>query len=280
MERHEPSGQFYNWYDHRTGAKLTTWPPTGAHDRADPLLGRQRLAGGRPARRREPRAGAAGAGAAAVRLDGLRLLLPARGQPDPLPLRARHRRGGLLLRHCRLREPDRRLHRDREGRDPSAGVLRRLAVVPGLLRLVVPGDAAAGLHAQLPRRQCLRGRVSLQRHTRDAVVGREHVRGADAVAVRAGGALGAGQLGREPPALRAHADAPRAGGRRIRLLGLLPGQHPRGRVRGLRRRRHRHGPERLPVQRGQHPRRPRLRRLPRPRRRSPTRRRPRTPTAW
>src|SRR5918995_6830663 len=23
-------GQFYNWYDHRTGAKLTTWPPTGA----------------------------------------------------------------------------------------------------------------------------------------------------------------------------------------------------------------------------------------------------------
>jgi RTX calcium-binding nonapeptide repeat (4 copies)/Putative glucoamylase/Protein of unknown function (DUF3131) len=29
MERHEPDGQFYNWYDHRTGEKLTTWPPTG-----------------------------------------------------------------------------------------------------------------------------------------------------------------------------------------------------------------------------------------------------------
>src|SRR5262245_8710127 len=29
MERHEPSGQFYNWYDHTTGAKLTAWPPTG-----------------------------------------------------------------------------------------------------------------------------------------------------------------------------------------------------------------------------------------------------------
>lgn len=29
MERHAPSGQFYNWYDHHTGAKLTTWPPTG-----------------------------------------------------------------------------------------------------------------------------------------------------------------------------------------------------------------------------------------------------------
>ena len=29
LERHEPSGQFYNWYDHRTGAKLTVWPPSG-----------------------------------------------------------------------------------------------------------------------------------------------------------------------------------------------------------------------------------------------------------
>ena len=30
MERHQPSGQYYNWYDHRTGVKLTYWPPTGA----------------------------------------------------------------------------------------------------------------------------------------------------------------------------------------------------------------------------------------------------------
>jgi Putative glucoamylase/Protein of unknown function (DUF3131)/RTX calcium-binding nonapeptide repeat (4 copies) len=29
MERHAPSGQFFNWYDHRTGEKLTVWPPTG-----------------------------------------------------------------------------------------------------------------------------------------------------------------------------------------------------------------------------------------------------------
>jgi hypothetical protein len=29
MERHAPSGQFYNWYDHTTGAKLTIWPPSG-----------------------------------------------------------------------------------------------------------------------------------------------------------------------------------------------------------------------------------------------------------
>jgi Putative glucoamylase/Protein of unknown function (DUF3131) len=29
MERHQASGQFYNWYDARNGAKLTVWPPTG-----------------------------------------------------------------------------------------------------------------------------------------------------------------------------------------------------------------------------------------------------------
>jgi len=28
MERYQ--GHYYNWYDHHTGAKLTTWPPTGA----------------------------------------------------------------------------------------------------------------------------------------------------------------------------------------------------------------------------------------------------------
>ena len=33
MERYADTGQFYNWYDHRTGEKLTTWPPSG-----DPLV--------------------------------------------------------------------------------------------------------------------------------------------------------------------------------------------------------------------------------------------------
>jgi hypothetical protein len=36
MERHEPSSQYYNWYDHRSGAKLTSWPPTG--DPLTPIL--------------------------------------------------------------------------------------------------------------------------------------------------------------------------------------------------------------------------------------------------
>ena len=36
MERHEPSGMFYNWYDEATGAKLTAFPGSG--DRIDPFL--------------------------------------------------------------------------------------------------------------------------------------------------------------------------------------------------------------------------------------------------
>ncbi len=30
LEKHEPSGMFYNWYDPATGAKLTTWPENGS----------------------------------------------------------------------------------------------------------------------------------------------------------------------------------------------------------------------------------------------------------
>ena len=30
LERHQPSGMFYNWYDPASGAKLTTWPMDGS----------------------------------------------------------------------------------------------------------------------------------------------------------------------------------------------------------------------------------------------------------
>jgi Putative glucoamylase/Protein of unknown function (DUF3131) len=32
MERYGDTGQYYNWYDHRTGAKLTSWPPGDSPD--------------------------------------------------------------------------------------------------------------------------------------------------------------------------------------------------------------------------------------------------------
>ena len=36
MERYGDTGQFYNWYDHRTGAKLEVWPPSG--EKLTPIL--------------------------------------------------------------------------------------------------------------------------------------------------------------------------------------------------------------------------------------------------
>jgi hypothetical protein len=36
MERHEESGQYYNWYDHTNGKVLTVWPPSG--DPVVPIL--------------------------------------------------------------------------------------------------------------------------------------------------------------------------------------------------------------------------------------------------
>ena len=32
MERYADTGQYFNWYDHRTGAKLTAWPPDPAQE--------------------------------------------------------------------------------------------------------------------------------------------------------------------------------------------------------------------------------------------------------
>ena len=232
---------------------------------AGPLLGRQRLAGHRAADRPQHRAGAVGARGCDLRVDGLRALLRAVGQPDHVPLRAVHRRGGVLLRHGRLREPDRGLHRDREGRAAGQGVLRPLALLPGRLRLVLAGDAAGRLQPQLRGRQRLRRRLPVRRDACDAELGRLDVRGADAGAVRARGALGRRLVAPEPPAHRGRADRPRARGGRVRHVGLLAVQRPGGRLHRVRRRRDRAEPGRLPLQRGRHARRSRLRGLPRSR---------------
>jgi elongation factor P hydroxylase len=37
MERYEDTGQYFNWYDHRTGEKLTYWPPS-PQDEFHPIL--------------------------------------------------------------------------------------------------------------------------------------------------------------------------------------------------------------------------------------------------
>ena len=96
----------------------------------DPLVGRQRLARDRAADRPQHDPEPRGTGRRAVRLDGLRLLLRAVAQPGPVPLRAVDRPSPVLLRHRRLGEPDRGLHRDGEGRAPAQDLLRALAQLP------------------------------------------------------------------------------------------------------------------------------------------------------
>jgi hypothetical protein len=130
MERYQPGGQFYNWYDHRTGAKLTVWPPTGAA--LTPIVSSVDdgwLATGLRLVQRSVPELAARPGALFDSMD-FGFLLPAGRQPNRLLLRAQHRRVALLLRHDRQRKSHLQLHRDRQGRDPAEGVLRHLALVP------------------------------------------------------------------------------------------------------------------------------------------------------
>ena len=266
MERHEPSGQYYNWYDHTTGEVLTVWPPSG--DPVTPILSSvdngwlatglhvvaQRRPGAVRARRR------------ALREHGLRLLLPAGASTGSRSTSRRARaQFTVLLRHDREREPDRELHRDRQGRDPGEGVLRRLADVPGDLRLELARDPAGRVPQDLSRRQRLRGRLPVRGLPGRPGLGRQHVRGADAGAVRPRGEVGPAQLGDQPPAHGRGADPSRPRRGRVRLLGLLAREHPRRRLHRVRRRRDRDEPRRLQVEQGQDARRPRLRRLPGPR---------------
>ena len=70
--------------------------------------------------------------------------------------------------------------------------------------------------------------------------------------------------GENHPLTVGRADLPRDDRGGLRLLGLLAREQARGRLRRLGRRRRRHGPERHALERGQHARRPRVRGLPRP----------------
>ena len=106
-----PSGQYYNWYDHTTGAKLTVWPPSG-----QPL---------------KPILSSVDNGWLATGLQVVSNTVPelTERQPDRLLL-GEPDRLAMLLRHDRQREPDLELHRDRDRDDPEQGVLRRLADLP------------------------------------------------------------------------------------------------------------------------------------------------------
>ena len=240
MERHAGDGQFYNWYDHRTGAKLTAWPPTGEPLDADPLLGRQRLARGRAcgsSRNSVPQLAARAR--RALRRDGLRLLLPARRQPHPLPLRARRPATSpccydTVVSESRIVD----YIGIAKGQLPQKAYYGRWRTFPDTCdwRWQETQAASATTRTYFGV-DVFEGALPVRGHAGHAVLGRQHVRGADAVAVRARGALGAALVGRQPPADGARADPPRPRRGRLRLLGLLAVEHARGRLRRLRRRR-------------------------------------------
>ena len=145
MERHEPERpvlQLVRPHDGREAHGLAA-DRRADHPRPDPVVRRQRLARDRAARRREQRARGRGArrGASSTAWTSASTTgRPSTGSPSTT--RPADRQVAVLLRHDREREPDRELHRDRQGRDPGQGVLRVLADVPRHVRLELAGDAS------------------------------------------------------------------------------------------------------------------------------------------
>ena len=199
MERYGDTGQYYNWYDHRTGEKLTAWPPQPEQE-FHPILssvdngwlavGLKIVASTASGRLRAPRAGA-------LRRDGLRLLLPARqstaccsttGRTTPPPRRAATTRWSARAGSSTTSAS--RAGSCRRRSTTAAGAPSRTPATTTSRR-----PSRSGRWRQLLRRGRLRGRLSVQRHAARALVGRLDVRGADARPVRARGELGAATAG-------------------------------------------------------------------------------------
>ena len=165
-----------------------------------------------------------------------------------------HRRGAVLLRHDRQREPDRRpTSAIAKGEMPAARALRaRTARSPtpatgagprrGRSASRAPTSAAASTTARCPTTACCVtpswGGSMFEALMPSLFVPEER--------------WGPGSWGANHPLTVRRADPPRAGRGRLRLLGLLAGQHPGGRLHGLRRRRDRQQPGRLPVEQRPH----------------------------
>ena len=174
MERHEPSGQFYNWYDHRTGEKLTTWPPSGAAAR-------------RWSCRRSTTAGSP-IGLKVVADSVPELSHRARALYDSMDFGFYYRpavnrilfhyvpgtgAGRLLLRHLRQREPDRdATSGSAKGEIPPQVVFGTWRSFRRLVRLELDRDAAGRLHAHVLRHPGLRRLAAVQRHAGHAELGR------------------------------------------------------------------------------------------------------------
>ena len=194
-----------------------------------PLVGRQRLARGRAEGRQHQRARRSPSARArsTTRCTGASTTTRPATRSTSTSSRGTGQRA-LLLRHDRLREPDRVLHRHRQGRDPARSTTSgRTARSRTRCDWSWTETRPVGYTRTYYGRPTYDGALRVRRHAGHAELGRQHVRGADAVALPARGGVGPGQLGREPPAHRGGADPPRDGGGRLRLLGLLALREPR-----------------------------------------------------
>ncbi len=176
-----------------------------------------------------------------VRQHGLRVLLPARRQPDRRST-TRPSTGAVavLLRHDRQREPDRQLHRDRHGRAAGA---RSTSAPGGPSR--TPATGTGTRRGRSASRGRTSGSTSSRAPTRTRTSascpgwGGSMFEALMPAAVRSRRAVGPAELGGQPPADGRRPDPPRPRRGRVRLLGLLAGEHPRRRLPRVRRRRDR-----------------------------------------
>ena len=163
MERFGDTGQYYNWYDHRTGAKLTDWPPK--HDpNFHPILSSVDngwlAVGLRIVANRVPRLSER-AGALYDAMDFGFYYRPDRNR---------------VLFHFRPDDPaaspccyDTVVSESRivdyigigRGQLPQKEYYGRWRTFPGPVRVLLPGDAPDRRVAQLLRRRRIRGRVPL-----------------------------------------------------------------------------------------------------------------------
>ena len=204
MDRYEDTGQYYNWYDHRTGAKLTVWPPTGAP--LNPILssvdngwlavGLRIVENSVPQLRRR-----AGALYAAMdwgfyyRPEVNRVLFHFRpDKPDASPCCY-----DTVVSESRIVD----YLGIARGQLPQKAYYGRWRTFPDTCDYSFQETKPIGRYHRYFGVQGVRGRLPVQRDAARSVVGRQHVRGADARTVRARGAVGAGQLGLESPADRA-----------------------------------------------------------------------------
>src|ERR671914_288523 len=254
MERHRESGQYFNWYDHRTGEKLTIWPPTG-----EP---------------RTPILSSVDNGWLAV---GLRLV------EQEVPELSR--RAGAIYDSMDFGF----YYRPDENRIlfhyvPSTGEAvccydtivseSRIASYIGIAKGEIPAWHYFGTWRSFPDTCDWSWQETKPLGVTRRYLGVDVFEGAypyfgTRVTPSWGGsmfeALVPGKLGRKPLPHGAGPGGARAARGGLRLLGVLAGERAGGRLRGLRRGRGRDGPERLSVQQGPDPRGRGVPRLPRSR---------------